>query len=118
MKGGWTAFQVRVAMAARSGLPSSSAVRVTFFQATDAPALVRCHVDKEPRRLRLKSWKTKYVMYKSGTPLAEESVDGESSSILFSLGLTGMVLLSQFGSKENLFHTQVCQQRLRVFEVA
>ena len=27
-----------------------------IFQATDAPALVRCHVDTEPRRLRLKSW--------------------------------------------------------------
>ena len=30
VKGGWTAFQVRVAMAGRSGLPSSSAVCVTF----------------------------------------------------------------------------------------
>ena len=30
VKGGWTAFEMRVAMAGRSGIPSSSAVRVTF----------------------------------------------------------------------------------------
>ena len=39
VKGGWTAFQMRVAMAGSSGFPSSSAVRA-FFKATDSLALV------------------------------------------------------------------------------
>ena len=30
VKGSWTAFQMRVAMAGRSGFPPSSAVRVAF----------------------------------------------------------------------------------------
>ena len=58
LKGGWTTFQMRVCHGWKKWFPLFCSGARRFFQATDVPALVRCHfVDTEPRRLRREAQK-------------------------------------------------------------